>query len=291
MDKFNETFNKKNTPFLLFIGVYLGFQIFAQIWGTFINTGIPANKNYIQNFVAALVLIFLVIYYGNPQIDLKNPYNIIFFVATFIFVFLYCYAKKSMDDMSEKEKLQGKNRSIKVLTMVIIFLYAGLAFTYLTFYLKREDSGWVRGKILGTTVIIAALITGFYFFKNNKDEQNNVVLSLYLYPLLFLTSGLEESRFLQYSYTILYTTVIALWGFFGVEWFTGKKEYEGINTQTCKAYLGISDDQLTSPLTPQTQTAINTRNINFIYIAMGLIFTTFVVALIFVFVTVQKLRG
>ena len=53
---------------LLYFLLYFGFQIFAQIWGKYLNTGIPISKNYLQNFINTLVLIGLVIYFGNPQI-------------------------------------------------------------------------------------------------------------------------------------------------------------------------------------------------------------------------------
>jgi len=286
MDIFNSEINK-NLPFILFIFLYFGFQIFSQIWIKFVSP-IPSTRNYIQNFIAALVLIALVIYYGNPKMEV-DKYWTVFLIGTFLFVFLYCYAKKGLDDMSERDKKTGKDSGMKVITILVIFLYGSLGIVYLIFYMRKLNNRTDFFKIMGSTVLIAGLIGFFYGFKPNKDDQDNIVLALYLFPLLFLTKNLENSKFLSYTYIILYATVISLWGFFGVEWFVGKKDYQYVNEQVCKDYLGISDDQLASPLNGETQLKINTRNINYIYILVGLIFITFIVALVFVFLSVQKM--
>lgn len=179
---------------------------------------------------------------------------------------------------------------MKVLTLIILFIYGGLALFYLIFYLKINGIYEKGPIVLLTGVLIASLIAAFYGFKNKQDDQNNIVLSLYLYPLLFLTQ-FSGSSFLSYSYIIIFTTVIALWGFFGVEWFVGPNNSDVINTKTCKAYLGISDDQLLTPNTMETETKMNTRNISFMFIALGLIFVVFVMALIFTYLTVQKISA
>jgi len=289
MDTFNLNVNfENNLPFILFIFVYFGFQIFSQIWGKFINTGIPGTRNYIQNFISALVLIVLVIYFAKPKL-LINKYSTIFFIVTFIFVFIFCYAKKGIDDMSEKDKQMKKDVGMKGITVIMMFLFGGLGLAYFIIAMRQAGTRSDYFKIFGSGILIVSLIGSFYGFKSDRDDQNNLVPALYLYPLLFLTKGMSESRFMSYSYLILYTTVIALWGFFGVEWFTGKKEYDGINEQVCKAYLGLSDDDMASPIGKLTQTRINTKNINFIFIVVALIFVSFIIALIFVFMIVQKI--
>ena len=55
--------------------------------------------------------------------------------------------------------------------------------------------------------------------------------------------------------------------------------------------IGISDEQLASPIDAPTATKLNSRNINFLYTAIGLIFVTFVIALVFIFISFQKIRG
>jgi len=273
-------------PIIFFIFVYFGFQIFSQIWNT--SIGIPSTRNYIQNFISALVLIGLVIYFADPQI-ITNQYSLFFFIITFVLVLLYSYAKKGLDDMSEKDKALGKDNMLKVITILMIFAFGTLAFMYFIFYVRRFEFGEFWKPFLAGGLVIGLMIA-FYFLKHKKDDKDNIVLALYLYPFLFLTKGLADSRFLSYAYIVLYTAVIALWGFFGVEWFTGKKDYEGVSEKVCKAYLGISDDDLSTPIGQQGQTKINTRNINFIYIAIGLIFCSFVLAVIFMYISFQKLR-
>lgn len=282
--------DKITTPFLIFMFIYFGMQIGSQIWGKYVDKGgIPAYNNYIQNFVSAIVLIGLVIYFARPTF-LLNRYSSVFFILTFVFALIYAFLKKGLDDMNEKDKKLGRGTLMKSLTVMMLFLYGGIAFAYFVVYMKRADSKSFLFKHLGVSVLLIALITSFYVFKVNKYDQDNITISLFLYPILFLTRGIEDSKFLSYTYIIIYTTVVALWGFFGVEWFTGKK-YDEVNNKTCKAYLGISDEQLSTPYGPQTQTKINTTNINFIFLAMGMIFLTFIVALIFVFITIQKMSG
>lgn len=101
MNSINEVFSK-NLTIMLFIFIYFGFQFFSQIWNKSIS-GIPGTKNYMQNFISSIVLIGLVIYYANPQFDV-NKYWTFFLVFTFIIIFIYCYSKKGLDEMSEKDK-------------------------------------------------------------------------------------------------------------------------------------------------------------------------------------------
>lgn len=278
---------EQNLPFIMFVFIYFGFQIFSQIYYAKINTGIPSTRNYMQNFIAALVLIVIVIYYAKPRFII-NMYSGIFFFVTIAFVLMFCYAKKGMDDMSEKDKRMKKDSGMKGIAILVIFLFGSLALGYIIMSLNRYQSRSDIFMVMGVALLIVGLIVAFNLLKNDVNDQNNLVLALYLYPILFLTKGLNESRMLNYGYLIIFTTVIALWGFFGVEWFTGKKEYEGVNEKVCKAYLGISDDDMISPIGKQTQTKINSRNINFIFVAIGLIFISFIVALVFVFIMLNK---
>ena len=79
--------SEKNIFLYLFFVVYFGFQIFSQMWGKYLSTGIPNSKSYLQNFVNALVLIAVVLYFSNPSIPLTKSTIIIVFV-TFIFMLL-----------------------------------------------------------------------------------------------------------------------------------------------------------------------------------------------------------
>lgn len=283
----DDTFNK-NIPFILFVGVYFGFQIFSQIYNY--NLSIPASRNSIQNFIAALVLYGLVIYYGNPKLNITK-YSVICFIVSFVVVFVYSAAKRGLDEMSEKDKRLGADSKMKGLILMSLWVYGILAIVYLFNYIRKAENSYEMGKIVATSILIILLVIGFYKFKGSPDDENNIALGLYLFPLLFLTKGLQDGGFMSYIYLILYTSVAALWGFFGVEWFTGKKDYEGLSTKTCKAFLGISDSQLSSQLSEETESKVNSRNINFIYMAVGLIFVSFIIALIFFFISFQRLSG
>ena len=129
------------------------------------------------------------------------------------------------------------------------------------------------------------------FFKNKIDTENQLPLSLFIYPVLFLTTGLAKSKVLTYIYVILFTSLASLWGFFGIEWFVKKKkEFEDtINNDMCKAYLGISDGDLSLKPKETSQTEINKRNIQYIYIAVSLIFIIFVLAMLFTYVSMNSL--
>jgi len=280
-----------NGVIYLFFFVYFGFQIFSQMWGKYLQTGIPVAKNYMQNFVNALVLIGLVFYFANPQIPISSMTGIIV-VITFIFVFMYSYAKKAIDEQSKKDEQSNKNNGKRSLTIGIIVLYSVVALVYVLIYMtiiNRDE----RLMLLLGGVILVALYFSFYFFKNREQTENKFPLSLFLYPLLFLTVGVGQNSALTGLYSVLFTTVVALWGFFGVEWFVGvKKEYEGtINKGMCKAYLGLSDDDTSNDAPVLTQTQINKRNINYIYIAISMVFVIFILALLFTFVSVKKIMN
>jgi hypothetical protein len=57
----------------------------------------------------------------------------------------------------------------------------------------------------------------------------------------------------------------------------------------CKAYLGISDNDLS--LKPQniSQAEINKRNIQYIYIAITLVFIVFVICMLFTYIGINSL--
>lgn len=279
---------KGNTVIFLFFFVYFGFQIFSQMWGKYLQTGIPVAKNYIQNFINALVLIGLVFYFANPDIPL-NRITSITIIITFIFTFMYSYAKKAINDECQKDKQNNINSGKRSLTIILIISYAVLALIYVAMYMmviNRDE----RFMLLLGAVILAILYFSFYFFKNREQNENKFPLALFLYPILFLTTGVGQSVPLTTLYTIFFTTVVALWGFFGIEWFVGiKKEYEGtINKGMCKAYLGLSDDDTANQAPVPTQSQVNKKNINYIYIAVSLIFVVFILALLFTFISVKK---
>ena len=93
----NEYYENSNTNVLdrdstpqkilfIFLLLYFGFQIFAQIWGKYLETGIPISKNYLQNFVNTLVLIGLVIYFAKPNIPI-NRWITSIVILTYVFMF------------------------------------------------------------------------------------------------------------------------------------------------------------------------------------------------------------
>ena len=57
----------------------------------------------------------------------------------------------------------------------------------------------------------------------------------------------------------------------------------------CKAYLGISDNDLS--LKPQniSQSEINKRNIQYIYIAITLVFIVFIMCMLFTYIGINSL--
>ena len=273
----------------IFLLLYFGFQIFAQIWGKYLETGIPISKNYLQNFVNTLVLIGLLIYFAKPNIPI-NRWITLIVIVTYVFMFMYCYVKKGLDDQSQRDAQKNVNNSKKTLQIVIIIIYSLLIFTYYIIYIiniNLNEQIWV---FIGA-VLIAVLYFAFYFFKNKIDTENQLPLSLFIYPVLFLTTGLAKSKVLTYIYVILFTSLASLWGFFGIEWFVKKKkEFEDtINNDMCKAYLGISDGDLSLKPKETSQTEINKRNIQYIYIAVSLIFIIFVLSMLFTYVSMNSL--
>jgi len=254
-----------------------------------LETGIPVSRNYVQNFISALVLIGLVSYFTNPAIALTGL-NLVGVVGVFIFMFLYCWAKKTIDEETAKQKQNNENSGKRGLQIVIIIFYAFIVFIYTGLYLTYVSRNERLMVVMGA-LLIGALYFTFYIFKNTEQMQNKFPLSLFLYPFLFLTYNLENQRSMGLLYTILFTTVVSLWGFFGIEWFVGpKKEYEGtINKGMCKSYLGITDEDLSLNPQPKIQSDINRKNINYIYIAITLIFVMFVSGLLFTYVSLKNI--
>jgi len=273
----------------IFLLLYFGFQIFAQIWGKYLETGIPISRNYLQNFVNTLVLIGILIYFAAPNIPI-NRWVTVIVIITYVFMFMYCYAKKGLDDQSARDAKKDVSGSKKSLQIAIIVIYALLIAVYLSYYLYETNRTERVGVFVGTA-LLACLYFTFYFFKNSTDTENQFPLSLFIYPVLFLTTGVGKSPMLTYIYVVLFTSLASLWGFFGIEWFVKKKkEFDDIiNRDMCKAYLGISDQD--SSLKPKelTQTEINKRNIQYMYIAISLIFIIFVLAMLFTYVSMNSI--
>jgi hypothetical protein len=284
--------NNESNPqkvIFIFLLLYFGFQIFAQIWGKYLETGIPISRNYLQNFVNTLVLIAIMIYFAAPNIPI-NRWITIVVIITYVFMFLYCYAKKGIDDQSvrdSKKDISGKKKSLQI---AIIIIYAALIAVYMSVYLYGINKTERIGIFIGV-VLLSGLYFTFYFFKNNTDTENQFPLSLFIYPVLFLTTDLLKSKILTYIYVILFTSLASLWGFFGIEWFVKKKKEfdDTINRDMCKAYLGISEEDVSFRPKELTQTEINKRNIQYMYIAISLIFIIFVLAMLFTYVSMNSL--
>jgi len=296
----NEYYENNNTTVLnkesnsqkvifIFLLLYFGFQIFSQIWGKYLETGIPISRNYLQNFVNTLVLIGILIYFANPNIPI-NRWITLVVIITYVFMFLYCYAKKGIDDQSSRDSKKNVNNSKKSLQVVIIIIYSCLIAIYFAYYLYGTNNSERISVFIGV-VLLSILYFTFYLFKNKTDTENQFPLSLFIYPVLFLTNGLGKNTILTYIYVILFTSLASLWGFFGIEWFVKKKkEFEdNINRDMCKAYLGISDDDLSMKPNNISQTEVNKRNIQYIYIAISLIFIIFVLAMLFTYVSMNSI--
>ena len=273
----------------IFLLLYFGFQIFAQIWGKYLETGIPISRNYMQNFVNTLVLIGILIYFAAPNIPI-NRWTTVIVVITYVFMFMYCYAKKGIDDQSARDAKKDVSGSKKSLQIAIIVIYAILIATYLSYYLYGTNRTERVGVFIGVA-LLACLYFTFYFFKNSTDTENQFPLSLFIYPVLFLTTGVGKSPMLTYIYVVLFTSLASLWGFFGIEWFVKKKKEfdDTINRDMCKAYLGISDQDSSLKTKELTQTEINKRNIQYMYIAISLIFIIFVLAMLFTYVSMNSI--
>jgi len=282
----NKQSNSQKIVFIFLI-LYFGFQIFAQIWGKYLETGIPISKNYLQNFVNTLVLIGILIYFANPNIPI-NKWITLVIIITYVFMLMYCYAKKGLDEQSEKDTKKNVNTNKKGLQIIIIIIYSILISVYLSYYIYKINRVERLNLLIGG-ILLSVLYFTFYIFKNSTDTENQFPLSLFIYPILFLTTGLANSNLLTYIYAILFTSVASLWGFFGIEWFVKKKkEFENtINRDMCKAYLGISDDDLSMKPKDITQTELNKKNIQYIYIAICLIFVVFILAMFFTYISIN----
>lgn len=283
----NKQSNSQKIVFIFLI-LYFGFQIFAQIWGKYLESGIPISKNYLQNFVNTLVLIGVLLYFANPNIPI-NRWITLVVIVTYIFMFMYCYAKKGLDEQSERDLKKNVNNNKKGLQIIIIIIYSLLIAIYMAYYIYGINRTQ-RINLLIATILLSVLYFTFYIFKNSTDTENQFPLSLFIYPILFLTSGIANSKVLTYIYAILFTSVASLWGFFGIEWFVKKKkEFENtINRDMCKAYLGISDDDLSMKPKDISQTELNKKNIQYIYIAICLIFIVFVFAMFFTYISMNE---
>jgi len=274
---------------LLFFFIYFAFQIFAQIWGTYIdNGGIPSAKNYTQNIITALVLIGLVCYFCEPAVNMNNWVSYFVLVMTFVLVFIYCYSKRVLDLQTQNDKANGKNRAQIWLICIIVAIYSAIMLGYFITYFQYTESD-ERKTIFLSLPILAILYFSFYFFKPDGTYENKFVIPFFLYPVLFLSNNLDKSSILSNGYIILFVSVVSMWGFFGVEWFVGPTiDYQNnLDTQQCRANLGMGDSSMVTPDT-NTDTMKNTRNINYLYIALSLIFMAIIISVLITFLAFQN---
>lgn len=82
----------------------------------------------------------------------------------------------------------------------------------------------------------------------------------------------------------MFVSVVSMWGFFGVEWFVGPTiDYQSnLDTNQCRATLGMGDSSMITP-NMDTDTKKNTRNINYLYIAISLIFMAIIISVLIAF--------
>jgi len=274
---------------LLFFFIYFAFQIFAQIWGTYIDKGgIPSGNNYTQNFTTALVLIGLVGYFCHPEINMNNWSSYFVLIMTFVLVFVYCYSKRVLDTQTQNDKANGKNKAQVWLICIMVAIYSAIILGYFITYFSYSN-GEERKTVLWSIPILAILYFSFYFFKTNNTYENKFVIPFFLYPVLFLSNNLEKSSILSNGYIIMFVSVVSMWGFFGVEWFVGPTiDYQNnLDTKQCRATLGISDGSMITPDT-DTDTKKNTRNINYLYIAISLIFMAIIISVLITFLAFQN---
>ena len=205
-------------------------------------------------------------------------------------MFLYCYAKKGLDEQSLRDAKKDVNENKKTLRIIIVIIYSLLIGVYITIYMLGVNQSERIGVFIGV-VLLSILYFTFYFFKNSTDTENQFPLSLFIYPVLFLTTGLNKNITMTYLYIILFTSLASLWGFFGIEWFVKKKKEfdDTINRDMCKAYLGISDEDLSINPKDVSQTEVNKNNIQYIYIAVSLIFIVFVLAMLFTYISMNRI--
>ena len=274
---------------LLFFFIYFAFQIFAQIWGTYIDSGgIPSAKNYTQNFITALVLIGLVGYFCEPAVNMNNWFSYFVLVMTFVLVFIYCYSKRVLDLQTQNDKANGTNRKQVWFICIIVAIYSAIILGYFVTYFQYTESDEMK-TILLSIPILAILYFSFYFFKPDSTYENKFVIPLFLYPVLFLSNNLDKSSVLSNGYIILFVSVVSMWGFFGVEWFVGPTiDYQNnLDTQQCRANLGMGDSSMITPDT-NTDTKKNTRNINYLYIALSLIFMAVIISVLIAYLTFRN---
>ena len=274
---------------LLFFFIYFAFQIFAQIWGTYIdNGGIPSAKNYTQNFITALVLIGLVGYFCEPAVSMNNWFSYFVLIMTFILVFIYCYSKRVLDLQTQNDKANRKNRTQVWLICIIVAVYTAIVLGYFITYFQYTETD-ERKTILLSIPILAILYFSFYFFKPDSTYENKFVIPFFLYPVLFLSNNLDRSSILSNGYIILFVSVVSMWGFFGVEWFVGPTiDYQSnLDTQQCRANLGMGDGSMITPDT-DTDTKKNTRNINYLYIALSLIFMAVIISILIAYLAFKN---
>ena len=148
---------------LLFFFIYFAFQIFAQIWGTYIDKGgIPSGNNYTQNFTTALVLIGLVGYFCEPAINMNNWFSYFVLIMTFVLVFVYCYSKRVIDTQTQNDKANQKNRAQIVLICIIIAIYFAIIFGYFITYFYYSNSE-ERKTVLWSIPILVILYFSTFF--------------------------------------------------------------------------------------------------------------------------------
>jgi len=270
---------------LLFFFIYFAFQIFAQIWGAYIDTGgIPSSLNYTQNFTTALVLIGIVGYFCEPALNMNSWFSYFVLMITFILVFVYCYSKRVIDIQTDADKANNKNSSQIILIAIMIGIYAMIVGVYFITYIQYADFE-ERKNILWSVPILAILYFSFYFFKSSQTYENKFVIPFFIYPVLFLSNNLEKSSILMNSYIMIFVSVVSMWGFFGVEWFVGPSiSNQQSSNNTCQ-----NDSLMITPDT-DTDTVIkkNTRNINYLYIAISLIFMSVIISIIITFLALRN---
>lgn len=162
----NNNLNTESSPqkvIYIFLVLYFGFQIFAQIWGKYLETGIPISRNYLQNFVNTLVLIGILIYFAKPNIPV-NRWVTLVVIITYVFMFLYCYAKKAIDDQSVRDSKKNVNDSKKGLQIAIIIIYSVLISIYVSYYLYGTNRTERISVFIGI-VLLCILYFTFYFLK------------------------------------------------------------------------------------------------------------------------------
>ena len=275
---------KVSATIIYYLILYLFSQWIAQ-WLIEFKGVLPFERNYVNNFVNSLVLMCLVFYISDLQIVLEK-WSAIIGIFAFALALMYSISKITLDEESERERVNEINMRHKIINWISIIFYGIIAIIFLIVYTSKlsfEGENWKMVLIYIFVVALYMFLSTIPYIKN-KSYEMNFTLGLYLYPLLFLSSNTIYNYHLNYLYTFIFVTVSVLFGFFGVQYFIRPKGEmkRSINMRTCKTLLGMDDKSINEKLNKPSDekvNEINTRNIKIIYIFLTILIIAILLSL------------